>query len=77
MQTSWVAGFFEGLYRLYRLEVQRGSVTARGEITGFLAARYAAVPEVPRRVVKIVLVMRPILRAGSCCLSGEDLVEDA
>ncbi len=39
MQTSWVAGFAEGLYLRNTDDFQMASVAARGEMTGFLAAR--------------------------------------
>lgn len=39
MHTSWVAGLADGLYRLNSFDVQIGSDAARGERTGFLAAR--------------------------------------
>lgn len=67
MQTSWVAGFLEGLWRLKRPDVQMGSVAARGEMTGFLAARYAAALEVPRRPVRKVVRRMPIVRRGMRC----------
>lgn len=62
MQTSWVAGLAEGLYFLKADDFQSASVAARGEMTGFLAARYAATLVVPKAEKKKALRMMPILK---------------
>ena len=64
MQTSCVAGFLDGLYRVKSLDDQMGSVGDNGEITGFLAARAAKQPadtDTPARPLKIVVRMMPMV----------------
>lgn len=61
MQTSWVAGLADGLYLLYRRDVQIGSPAASGEMTGFFAAKYAAKPVVPTTEEYTAFEMRPMI----------------